>query len=98
MEDEDLYRAIEFLERGQALVTPAHAVIKKFGGQLVAVRVGCGEPVVYELRSSWHAVEWMNRWDMRLWPTVEAITKQLPNDMDEVHYVIRLLLDQPTLG
>lgn len=98
MEDEDLFRAVGNLERGQALVTTVHAVIKKFGGQLVAVRVGCGEPVVYELRSSWHAVEWMNRWDMRLWPTVAAITKQLPNDMDEVDYVIRLLLGQPALG
>lgn len=91
--DEDFFSAVAGLERGQALLTSAHAVIKKYGGEFICIKVGCDEPIVYELDSVRRVVEWMERWGVQLWPSVAEITLQIPMDMNEIDFVIRKLLE-----
>ncbi|MBI5654929.1 hypothetical protein HZC53_04745 [Candidatus Uhrbacteria bacterium] len=89
---DEFFGAVTGLERGHALVTSAHAIIKMYDGQLRGVHIGCDEPIVYELKTVRSAVDWMEKWKMNLWPSAAEITRQIPMDMDEVDYCIRILL------
>lgn len=84
--------AVEGLRPGFALVTSAHAVIRRFDGDIVAIRVGCDEPLVYNLDDDQQAVAWMEKWKMRLWSSPSEVLRQLPMDMDEISYVLAILM------
>lgn len=84
--------AIEELGPGFALVTSAHAVIRRYDGNIVAVRMGCDEPVIYNLDDDQQAAAWMEKWKMVIWPSAPKILRQLPMDMDEISFVLSVLM------
>ncbi len=84
--------AVKGLRPGYALVTSAHAVIRRTDGDLVAIRMGCDEPIVQNLADDQQAAAWMERWRMVLRTSVSEMTRQLPMDMDEISYVLAILM------
>lgn len=87
----DLENAIENLGSGFALVTPGHAVIRRYDGKLVGIKEGCDEPTIRYFIDLDDAVEWMEKWRMNIRPDAASVTRQLPMDMDEVDFVLRAM-------
>jgi hypothetical protein len=88
-----MLEAIEDLQPGFALVTPAHAVIRRFDHSLVGIRMGCSEPIIMDFLDESIADEFLTKWGMKLYPDVPAVTRQIPMDLEEVEYILRAMLN-----
>lgn len=87
----DISRAVDDLDPGYAFVTPAYALVRKFDQTYLGIRQGCDEPLIFSLNGVAGALAWLEKHNAHLWLPNDK--RQIPMDMEETDYVIRIMLN-----